>query len=200
MKIDPINSSDDDDDNDDDDRTMMIVMCKARYRTLTFNVDLVAENDKREVLLVTGRSLDKELLSPRLQVLEALRGVHVVHKHTAVRAAVERHTERLEALLSGSVPDLDDARNGADDVSVEEKEEKEEKEETEKTEETEGTEKTEKTEKTEETEETEETEKKKEKKENEERKRKRKRKKIMEKERRKMIKEMIKEMKITRKR
>ena len=79
---------------------------QVQYRTLSFDIDLVAENDEREVLRVARRRLDEELLSPWLQVLETLRGVHIVHKHTAVSTTVERNAERLETFLTGSIPDL----------------------------------------------------------------------------------------------
>jgi len=69
-----------------------------------FHIDLIAKNDKGEVLGVVGTCLNQKLISPAVQSLEGLRAVHVVDQYAAVCAAVECDAERLEALLPGSVP------------------------------------------------------------------------------------------------
>jgi hypothetical protein len=50
--------------------------------------------------------LNEELVPPTVEGLEALAGVDIVDEYTAVGTAVERNTERLEALLAGRVPQL----------------------------------------------------------------------------------------------
>jgi hypothetical protein len=55
--------------------------------------------------------LDQELVPPPVERLEALGAVDVVDQDAAVRAAIECHAERLEAFLSGGVPELR-ARSG----------------------------------------------------------------------------------------
>ena len=50
--------------------------------------------------------LDEELVAPRVETLERVRLRYIVHEHAAVGAAVEGDAERLEALLTGGVPDL----------------------------------------------------------------------------------------------
>lgn len=50
--------------------------------------------------------MDKKLVPPAVQSLERLGAVYVVHEDAAVRAAIERDTERLEALLARGVPKL----------------------------------------------------------------------------------------------
>lgn len=61
---------------------------------------------KREALWVHGAGLDQELVPPAVECVETLRVVDVVYEHAAVGAAVECDTERLEALLSSSIPEL----------------------------------------------------------------------------------------------
>jgi hypothetical protein len=50
--------------------------------------------------------LNKELITPVVEVFERLGVVHVIHKHAAICTAVVSHTQGLETLLSGCVPDL----------------------------------------------------------------------------------------------
>ena len=71
------------------------------------DIDLVAEDDKREAFRVTRAGLDKELVAPGIEVLERLCRVDVVHQYAAVGASVEGHAERLEAFLARSVPQLE---------------------------------------------------------------------------------------------
>lgn len=73
-------------------------------------IDLVCEHDEREALWVAGRRLDEEFVAPAIDVLERGGGVDVVDEDAAVRAAVERYPERLEALLARCIPDLKDER------------------------------------------------------------------------------------------
>lgn len=55
---------------------------------------------------IPRRGLDQELVSPAVQRLEALGVVDVVHQNAAVGSSVECDAQRLESLLSGSVPEL----------------------------------------------------------------------------------------------
>jgi len=76
----------------------------AHLSLALFHVNLIAKNDEGEILGVVRTCLDQELVSPAVQSLKRLQAVHVVDQHATVCAAVESHTERLEALLTGSVP------------------------------------------------------------------------------------------------
>jgi hypothetical protein len=55
------------------------------------HVDLVAQHNKREVVRVSWRRLDQELIPPAVKRIEALGVVDVEHQHAAVGAAVERN-------------------------------------------------------------------------------------------------------------
>ena len=50
--------------------------------------------------------LDEELVAPAIERLKGLGTVHVVDEDTAVGTTVERDAERLEALLTSSIPQL----------------------------------------------------------------------------------------------
>ena len=69
-------------------------------------VDLVSEDNEREVFGVAGHGLDQELLAPAVELTERLLVGDVVHQHAGVGAAVEGDAQTLEALLASSVPDL----------------------------------------------------------------------------------------------
>ena len=69
-------------------------------------VELVADDDEREVLGVARTRLDEELVAPRVERLERVGRRHVVDEHAAVGAAVERDAQRLKTLLARRVPDL----------------------------------------------------------------------------------------------
>ena len=73
---------------------------------ILLHIDLVAQHDEGEVLGVPGASLDEELVPPTVQSLERLGAVDVVNEDAAVCATVEGDTERLESLLSSSIPQL----------------------------------------------------------------------------------------------
>lgn len=78
----------------------------GRDDALVLEVDLVPDDDEREVVRVAGRRLDEELVAPAVEVLECLRDVHVEHKDAAICPAVERDSQTLETLLSRCIPDL----------------------------------------------------------------------------------------------
>jgi hypothetical protein len=69
-------------------------------------IRFVSQDDEWEILRVRRARLREKLLSPILQVLKAPLVVHVVDQDATIRAAVERHPERLKSLLSSCVPDL----------------------------------------------------------------------------------------------
>lgn len=50
--------------------------------------------------------LNQKFIAPRIQILECVWSSCVEYENTAVSTAIESDTERLEALLSGCVPDL----------------------------------------------------------------------------------------------
>ena len=95
---------------------------KTHHSLALLDINLVADNDlhlsaivhalsqhiayKWEALRVHGASLDQELVPPAVECIKTLGVVDVVNEHAAVGAAVECDTERLEALLSGRVPEL----------------------------------------------------------------------------------------------
>ena len=81
---------------------------RKAYRS-AFQVDLVAKDDKGEVLGVPGAGLYEELVSPTVQCLERVGVCHVKHEDTAVGTAIERHAQTLEPLLARRVPDLENA-------------------------------------------------------------------------------------------
>lgn len=100
-----------------------IVNRVATHHSLAFiDIDLVSENhlDKSALILattaeptykwkvgrVTRRRLDEKLVSPAIKRLKALCIVDIVHQHAAVRSTIERNAQRLETLLSSSVPNL----------------------------------------------------------------------------------------------
>lgn len=70
------------------------------------HIDLVAQHHKGEAFCVMRGCLNKELITPVVEVLKRLGVVYVIHKHAAICTAVVSHAQRLEALLSGGVPDL----------------------------------------------------------------------------------------------
>lgn len=59
-----------------------------------------------EALGVHRASLDQELIPPAVESVETLRIVNVVNEHAAISAAVKGDAQRLEAFLSGGVPEL----------------------------------------------------------------------------------------------
>ena len=71
-----------------------------------FYINLVAEDDEREVLRVMRARLNKELIPPAVKCLERLGAIHVVHEYAAVCTSIERDAKRLEALLTRGVPQL----------------------------------------------------------------------------------------------
>jgi len=73
---------------------------------ILLHIDLVPQHDEGEVLGIPGASLDEELVPPAVQGLERLGTVDVVNEDTAIRATIERDTEGLESLLTGSIPQL----------------------------------------------------------------------------------------------
>lgn len=55
-------------------------------------INLVANDDKGEVIRIRGAGLDQELVPPGVQVLERLCRRHIEHKDARISATVERHT------------------------------------------------------------------------------------------------------------
>ena len=66
----------------------------GRDDTSVLHIDLVSQHDEGEILGISRRSLDQELLTPAIQVFEGFGHVHVEHQHAAVRTTVESHTKR----------------------------------------------------------------------------------------------------------
>lgn len=59
-----------------------------------------------EALGIHRTGLDQEFVSPAVESVETLGVVDVVDEHTAVGTTIESNTERLESLLSSSIPEL----------------------------------------------------------------------------------------------
>jgi len=74
--------------------------------TSVLHIDLVADDDEGETVGVARSGLDQELIAPAVEVVEGLGDVNVEHKHAAISTTIESDTERLETLLTGSIPDL----------------------------------------------------------------------------------------------
>jgi len=74
--------------------------------TSVLHIDLVANDNEWETIRVTRSSLDQELITPAVQVVECLCNINIKHEHTAICTTVESNTKRLETLLTGSIPNL----------------------------------------------------------------------------------------------
>lgn len=81
-------------------------LCSFSRHLSVLQVDLVAQNHKREVFGVSGTGLDQELVAPGVECFESVGCSHVKHQDAAVGAAIESYTERLEPLLPSCVPNL----------------------------------------------------------------------------------------------
>ena len=73
---------------------------------MLFYINLVPQNNEREVLRIVRASLDEEFISPAVERLKALGAINIIHENTAVCTTIECDTERLETLLTSSVPKL----------------------------------------------------------------------------------------------
>lgn len=76
-----------------------------------FQVNLVSQHNKREVLGIPGAGLDEKLISPAVEGFESVGGSHIKHQNTAICTSVEGHTKRLEPFLTGCIPDLQDTKH-----------------------------------------------------------------------------------------
>lgn len=81
-------------------------MSMTHLTLVLLHVDLVSEDNEGKVLRVMRGCLNEELVAPRVERLEGLGRVDVVDEDAAVGAAIECDAERLEALLAGSIPQL----------------------------------------------------------------------------------------------
>jgi len=70
------------------------------------NVYLIPQHHKRKILRIMRTCLDKEFVPPTVEGLKGLGAVNIIYKDAAVCATVKRNTERLEPLLTSSVPEL----------------------------------------------------------------------------------------------
>lgn len=81
----------------------------ALLRNDTFglvHIDLISKNDEWKVVRIAWRCLDQKFVSPAVQSFKGFRVGDVVNEHAAVRATIERYTQRLESLLASGIPDL----------------------------------------------------------------------------------------------
>lgn len=79
--------------------------CRDSHLSI-LQVDLVAQNHKREVFRVSGTGLDQEFVAPGVEGFEGIWRGHIKHQDAAVGSAVESYAEGLEPLLTGRVPNL----------------------------------------------------------------------------------------------
>ena len=79
---------------------------KQKTHSSVVQVNLVANDNKREVLRVTWAGLDKKLVPPAIKCPEGIGHGDVEDKNTAVCPTVERYTQTLEPLLACGVPYL----------------------------------------------------------------------------------------------
>ena len=82
-----------------------------RERSLLCNdaavdINLIAQDDEREIVGVARAGLDEELVTPRVEVVKRLWLHDVEDQHTRVSTTIKCHAERLKALLPCRVPDL----------------------------------------------------------------------------------------------
>lgn len=77
----------------------------SSYRAI-FQINLVSQDNEREMLWIARTGLDQELVSPRVKVLECVWSCRIEDENAAVSAAIESNSKRLEALLPSCVPNL----------------------------------------------------------------------------------------------
>ena len=80
------------------------------YRTI-LKVHLVANYNKGKVFRVARGGLNEKLVPPRVKRLERARCSNIVHQYATVSTTVESDTQRLEAFLSGGIPNLETQNN-----------------------------------------------------------------------------------------
>ena len=73
---------------------------------LRTTIRLIPNHHERKPLRFQRRRLDEEFIFPHPQISKRLRVRHVVDQNTAVCSTVKGNPQRLEALLSRSVPEL----------------------------------------------------------------------------------------------
>jgi len=77
------------------------------YLTLILlNINLVTQDDEREVIRIMRACLDQEFVSPTIKHLERLCVIDVIHQNTAICAAVESDPKGLETFLTSCIPEL----------------------------------------------------------------------------------------------
>jgi hypothetical protein len=76
------------------------------HNTLSLEIDLVTQNNEWEVIGISWSSLDQELITPAIQILESLGNIDIEDQDTAISSSVESNTQTLESFLTSSIPDL----------------------------------------------------------------------------------------------
>lgn len=76
------------------------------HAALALTIDLVADDHEGEILGVAGAGLVQELVTPAVELLEGLLSRDIVYEDAGIGTTVESDAETLEALLSGSIPNL----------------------------------------------------------------------------------------------
>ena len=71
-----------------------------------FQVNLISNDDEREVLRVSWAGLNEELVSPTIESLEGVGIRDIVDKYAAICSSIECNSKTLEAFLTCRVPDL----------------------------------------------------------------------------------------------
>jgi len=83
-----------------------LLASRTRHLSLRLLVELVADADEGERVGVLGAGVLVETSPPAAQRIERGSVCNVVDEGAAICSSVERVTQRLELLLSGSIPDL----------------------------------------------------------------------------------------------
>lgn len=65
---------------------------KADTYSPIVQINLVTDDDKREVLWISRTGLDEEFISPAIQSLESVWHGDIKHKNTTICSSVERHS------------------------------------------------------------------------------------------------------------
>ena len=68
-------------------------VAKTHLPFILLYINLVPQYNEREVLRVVWACLDEELVPPAVEGFERLSTVDVVHKYTAIRSTVKRHSQ-----------------------------------------------------------------------------------------------------------
>jgi len=73
---------------------------------LILQVNLVAQNNKREVIGIAWSGLNEELITPAIKVFKCLCDIDIENENTTISTTIECDTQALETFLACSIPNL----------------------------------------------------------------------------------------------